>query len=47
MDANLVEQCERMGWRFIGVLATLIIVVCVWLPLANAINFGRFVKQSN
>jgi hypothetical protein len=38
MNANVAEPWERMGWRFIGVVATLIVLMSFWATLENAIH---------
>jgi hypothetical protein len=40
MNANIVgDPWERMGWHFIGVSATLIILMHCWVALDRAIHF--------
>jgi hypothetical protein len=38
MNTNVADPWEQMGWRFIGVLATLIILMSLWVALEKAIH---------
>ena len=38
MNTNVAEPWERMGWRFIGVLATLIVLMSLWATLEKVIH---------
>jgi hypothetical protein len=49
MNANIADPWERLGWRFIGVLATLIILVSFWMASEKAIRsivaFGALISK--
>jgi hypothetical protein len=49
MNANIGDRWERMGWDFIGGVATLIIVVSLWMALEKSIHsfvaFGSLIGK--